>query len=132
MSETSVASDFEKSFDIFSQFCFKNVGGNLKILSLLIIFLSVKEPPGNAMTFGIVDDIGNRVALGFGEFSCSESRIDSEDLADEESESSANSLNSLKSEGDSSLTIDVGVEDTMNMLESVVSVFNDQRHLVWN
>jgi hypothetical protein len=66
--------------------------------------------------------------LGLSKLSSSEFRVDSENLADKESESSANSLNLVERKRYSPLTIDVGVEDTMNVLEGVLSVFDDERH----
>jgi len=80
------------------------------------------------MTFRIVNDVGNRITLGFSQLSCSESWIDSEYLANKESESSSDSLNPLKGKRNGSFSIDIGVEDTMNMLEGVVCVFDDQGH----
>ncbi len=78
------------------------------------------------MSFWVVDDVGNTIALGFSQLSCSESWVDSENFTDKESESSSNTLNFVKSVWDSSLTIDIGVENTVNMLEVSISVFNDE------
>ena len=55
MSETTVTSDLEQSFNIFSELGLKNVGGDLKILSLLEISLSIEEPSGHSVSFRIVD-----------------------------------------------------------------------------
>ena len=124
--ETPVASDLEKSLNIFSEFGFKDVRGNLKVLSLLVIPLSVEEPPGNTVSLGISNQIGNGIALCFSEFSCPKFGVQSEDLADEEAKTSSDSLDLVQSEGDSALAINVGVKDTMDMLESVLCVFDDQ------
>jgi hypothetical protein len=64
--------------------------------------------------------------LSFSEFTSSEFRIESEDFADQESESSTNTLDFIKSKRNSSLSVDVGVEDTVNVLEGVLSVFDDK------
>ena len=122
VSETSVASDLEQSLDIFSQFSLEDVGSHLEILSFLVISLSVEEPSGYSVSFRIVDDISNGIALRFSELSCSESGVESEDLADEESESSANSLNLFESEGNGSFTINVGIENTVDVLKGVFGV----------
>jgi hypothetical protein len=128
VSQTSVTSDFEESFDVLSEFGLEDVRSHLEILSLSVVSLSVEEPSGNTVTFGIVDDACNWIALGLSKLSSSEFRVDSEDLTDKESESSANSLNLVERKRYSPLTIDVGVEDTMNVLEGVLSVFDDERH----
>ena len=126
--ETSVASDFEESLDVLSQLGLQDVGGHLKVLSLLVIPLPVEEPSGHAVSFGVVDEIGDGVALSLSEFSGSKFGVESEDLADEETESPANSLNLVERKRYSPFTVDVGVEDTMNVLEGVLSVFDDERH----
>jgi hypothetical protein len=64
--------------------------------------------------------------LSLREFSGSELGVESENFADEESEPSANSLDFIEGKRDSSLTINVGVEDTVNVLEVVFSVFDDE------
>ena len=64
--------------------------------------------------------------MSLSEFTSSELRVESENFADQESESSTNSLDFIEGERDGSLTIDVGVEDTMNVLEGVLSVFDDE------
>ena len=101
----------------------------MKILSLLVISLSVKEPSWHTVSFGIIDKICNGVGLSLVKLAGSELGVESENLADEKSEPSADTLDFIKCERDSSLAIDVGVEDTMNVLEGVLCVFDDQRHL---
>ena len=64
--------------------------------------------------------------MSLSEFTSSELGVESENFADQESESSTNSLDFIEGERDGSLTIDVGVEDTMNVLEGVLSVFDDE------
>jgi hypothetical protein len=121
----SVASDLEESLDIFSQFGFENVGGHLKILALLIISLSVEEPSGDTVALWVIDQVSDGVALALSELSGSESWVNSQDLADKKSKSSTDTLDLVKCEGDGSLTLDVGVEDTVNMLEGILSVFDN-------
>ena len=60
------------------------------------------------------------------EFSGSEFGVESKNFADEESEPSANTLDFVEGKRDCSLPIDVGVEDTVNVLEGVFRVFDDQ------
>ncbi len=80
------------------------------------------------MSFWIVDDVGNTVALDFSQLSGSESGVDSEDFTDQEAESSSDSLDFVQSVWNGSLTIDVGIENTMNVLEVTISVFDDEWH----
>ena len=129
VSETSIASNLEQSLDILSQLSFKDVGSHLQVLSLLVISLPVEEPSRHAVSFRIVDYISNGIALRFSELSCSESGVESEDLTDEESESTTNSLDLFQSKRNGSLSINVCIQNTMNMLEGILSVRNNQRHL---
>ena len=126
VSNTFVASDFIQSFDIFSELGFEDVGSHLEVLAFLVIFLSVEEPSWDTVSFRVADDVSDTIALGFSQLTGSESGVDSEDLADEEPKSSSNTLDLVKSVWDGSLTVDVGVENTVNMLEGVISVFDDQ------
>ena len=129
MSETSVGSHLEQSFDIFSEFGLEDVRGHLKIFAFLVISLSVKEPTGNSVSFRFGNNFGDGISLLFSEFSGSKFGVDSEDFADVEAKTSSNSLDFIEGVRYSSLTIDVGVENTVNMLEVVFCVFDNQRHL---
>jgi hypothetical protein len=124
--KTSVAPDLEESLDIFSELGFEDVRGNLEVLALLVVSLSVEEPSGDTVAFGVSNKTCNAIALGLSELTGSELGVKSEDLADKEAEPPADTLDLVQREGDGSLTIDVGVENTVNMLEGVLSVFDDQ------
>jgi hypothetical protein len=126
VSETSVAPDLEESLDVFSELGFEDVGSNLQVLALLVVSLPVEEPSGDTVAFGISDKVSDSIALSLVELTGSELGVESEDLTDEEAEASTDSLDLVKSEGDGTLTINVGVEDTMDVLEGVLSVFDDQ------
>jgi hypothetical protein len=126
VSNTLVTSDFVQSFDVFSQFGLEDVRSDLEIFAFFVISLSVQEPSGDSVSFGIVNDVGNTVALSFSEFTGSDGWVDSQNFADEESKSSADTFDFVKSVGYGSFTIDVGVQNTMNMFEVVLSVFNDE------
>ena len=126
VSKTSVAPDLEQSLDVFSELGFEDVGGDLQVLAFLVVSLPVEEPSGDTVAFGIGNEIGDSIALGLIEFTGSELGVESEDLADEEAEASTDSLDLVEGEGDGTLTINVGVENTMDVLEGVLSVFDDQ------
>jgi hypothetical protein len=126
MSATLVTSDFEHSFDVLSEFGFEDIGGDLQVLSFLVILVSVEEPLGDTVSFRIGDDASNSVALLLTQNTGSDSGIDSQDFTDKEAKPSSHSLNLFKGEWDSPLSVDVGVEDTMDVLERVLSVVYDQ------
>jgi hypothetical protein len=126
VSETSVGSDLEESLDVLSEFGLEDVGSHLQVLSLLVISLPVEEPPGNSVTLGIVDEIGNSIALSLREFSSPESRVDPQNLANEESKSPSNSLDLIQGKGDGAFSINIGIEDTMDVFEGILCVFDDE------
>jgi hypothetical protein len=64
--------------------------------------------------------------LSFSHLSGSESWVDSEYFADKETESSSDSLDFIQCIWNGSLAIDVGVENTMNVLEVTISVFDNE------
>lgn len=124
--ETSVGFHLEESLDIFSEFGFEDVGGHLEIFAFLVISLPVEEPTGDAVSFGFSDDLGDSIGLFFLKFSSSKFGVNSEDFADVEAESSADSLDFIKGVGDGPLSIDVSVEDTVDMLKVVLCVFDHE------
>lgn len=132
MSETSVGSHLEESLHVFSELGFEDVRGHLQVLALLVVADSVEEPTRYSVPFGVVDDVGDAVAVLLVELACSDPRVDPEDLADEEAEPPADSLDLFEGEGDGPLAVDVGVEDTVDVLKVGVCVFDDERHAVVN
>lgn len=128
VSNTPVGSDLEQSLDILSELGFEHVRSHLEVLAFLVVTLSVEEPSGDTVSFRLVDEFSDGVALGFGEFSGSKLGIDPQDFADEESEASSDSLDFVEGEGDSPFAVDVGVEDTVNVFEVVLRVFDDEGH----
>ena len=106
--ETPVAPDLEETLDVFSELGFEDVGSNLQVLALLVVSLSVEEPSGDTMALGVCDKIGNGIALGLAELTGSELGVQSEDLADEEAETTTDSLDLVEGEGDGALSVDDG------------------------
>lgn len=130
--DTAVRSDLEESLNVLPQFGLQHVGCHLQVLAFSVVALPVEEPSRDSVSLGFVDEFSDGIALSFGEFSGSELGVESEDFADEESEASTDTLDLVKCEGDSSLSVNVGVEDTVNVLEVVLGVLDDQRHAVDN
>jgi len=78
------------------------------------------------VSFRVGDNVGYTIALGFSQLTGSEPGVDSEDFADEESKSSSDTFDFIESVWDCAFPVDVGVENTVDMLEGVVSVFDDE------
>ena len=101
----------------------------MQVLAFLIIALSVQEPFWDTTSFWVVDDVSDCVYLLLVEHSDSESWVNPQNFADQEAESSTHTLDLVKSKRHSPSSVDIGVEDTMDMLEVVFRVLNYQRHL---
>jgi len=86
--------------------------------------LSVQEPFGDSVSDWVSNDFSDFLDFVFRKVSSSSLKIDFCLLADKMSESSSDTLDSSKSVGSLSLTFDVGVEDTDNVLEFSGSFVN--------
>jgi len=117
MSKTSVTSDLLESFKIFSELSIQSVGSQLGESTILEILLSVQEPLGDTVADGVSNDFLDLVHLFFRKVTGSSVGVELGLLADEERESSTDTLDASDGEGELSLTFDVGVEDTENVLE---------------
>jgi len=117
MSETSITSDLLESFKIFSELSIQSVGSQLRESTILEILLSIQEPLGDTVADGISNDFLDLVHFFFREITSSSVGVELSLLADEERESSTDTLDTSDGEGELSLTFDVGVEDAENVLE---------------
>ena len=117
VSETSVHSHLFHSLNVFSELGVQIVGSNLLVLSVLDVLSLVQEPLRESVTFWVSDDFGDLVDLGFGKFTSSLGGVYSCLLAQSDSKSSAKTSDGSDCVWDESLTIDVGIQDTDNVLE---------------
>ena len=126
--QTPVALDLVHPLDVLPQLGLQHVGGHLHVLALLVVPDPVQEPPGHSVPLGVVDDTGDGVALFLGELAGPDSGVDPEHFADQEPVPAAHASDFLECEGHCALAINVGIQDTMDVLECVVGVFDDERH----
>ena len=119
VTETSMVADLLHALEIFSESGINNVRVNLAVASVLDASLSVQEPLGDSVLGGLGEDVRNLVDLFLLEVTGSAVNVDLGDLADEDGESSADTLNDAEGEGHLLLSIDVGVHHTEQVLELV-------------
>ena len=98
----------------------------MEVLAFLVVSQSVEEPSWDSLSFRVGDDVCYFIALLLVELSSSDARVDSKDLADQETESPTNSLDLFQSIRNSPLPVNVSIEDTMNVLEVCFCVFDNQ------
>lgn len=117
VSETSVDSDFFHSLDILSELGVQIVGGDLLVLAVLEVSSSVEEPLREAVSFRVGDDFGDLVDFFLGQLAGSLLVVYSGLLAESDGESTADTSDGSDGVRNQSLSFDVGVQDTDNVLE---------------
>ena len=81
-------------------------------LTSLVVILPVIQVLGDPKLFGVEHALFNALHFLVGESTGSSVGVDSQNLAQDPSESSANALDLSQGEGDLPLSVDVGVLDT--------------------
>jgi len=119
VSKTSVASDLLHALKIFSKFGLKTVGDDLGEGTILSILLSVKEVVWDLVLTGVQHDGFHSLDLLVIKLTGSLGDVDICLLADDVRESPTDTLDGSHGELDVSLTINVGVLDTKDVLELV-------------
>mmetsp|Transcript_46774 Transcript_46774/g.134738 ORF Transcript_46774/g.134738 Transcript_46774/m.134738 type:complete len:170 (-) Transcript_46774:10-519(-) len=127
VTKTTVSSDLLKTLDIITKLSINVLGKDLVVLSCLEILLSVQEPKRNLELAGVLDD-GNKLFNLIGsKFSGSLVNIDLGLFADEISESASKTLNFRQTEHNISLSLNVSVQNTKNVLK-FSSLHQRRRH----
>lgn len=117
MSESSVSSGLFHSLQILSDFGFENVGRGVNVDSVSEVSSSVEEPDRNAVLLGLYDDFRNQLPGLCLQRPGSDVDIDVGDLANGVGESSSDSSDGGEGVGDDSLSEDVGILHSDDVLE---------------
>lgn len=113
VSETSVGSDLLESLNIVSELDIKLVDKELRVLAVSEVSLSVKEPAGDLVLAGVLDDGNNSLELLDGELTGSLGEIDISLLADKVGVSSTNTLDLAHGVHDLDSAVNVSVEESV-------------------
>jgi hypothetical protein len=125
VSETSVGTHSLQTLEILTELVVKLVDKKVRILAVDNISLSVEEPAGDLILSGVLDDGNNSLQLFDGELTSSLAEVDIGLLADQIGVTTTNTSDSGKSVHNLDLTIDVGRQQTQNVLE--ISLFSDHK-----
>ena len=117
VTKTSVSSDLLEALDIVTKLGIDVLSKNLGVLSSLEILLSVEEPKGDLELTGVLDNSNNLFDLISGKLSSSLVNIDFSLFANKIGETTSETLNFGQSENNISLSLNVSVENTENVLE---------------
>ena len=119
VADTAVHVHLLHALKIFAELDVDGVGGEVLCLAGLDVALTVDEPRGDLVLEGIGDDVGDLLDLGGGEGTRAALVVDAGLLADEEGEADTDTLDHAEGIRDLALTVDVGVEDTLDVGEVV-------------
>lgn len=91
----------------------------MRIFAVLNILLSVQEPVGDLVLGRVQQDGGHLLELFLGKFSGALGGRDTGLAAAQEGETAADTLDGGEGEGNLALTINVGIQNTNNVLEAI-------------
>jgi hypothetical protein len=120
VTETSVGTDLLKTLDILTELVVETVGKELGELTICDVLLSVKEPVGDLVLARVLDNGDDLVNLLLGQLSGALGNIDISLLASKGGESTANTLDGAEGNGDALTAINVRVQHTKNVGETLL------------
>jgi len=121
-----MGADLLQALQVLTELVVQDVGQHLGGLAVLVVTLSVQEPVGDLVLTGILHDGDKLLNLFLSEFSSSPGQGDVGLLETQVGVTTSNTLDRGQGEHDAGLAINVGVENTKNVLEVWR---NHQRHL---
>lgn len=128
VTETSVLSNLLHTLKIFSESSVNNIGINLAVCSVLNAPLSVQEPLWNSVLGWLGENVADFVDFLWEEVTSSAVKIDLSNLADEDGESSSNTLDDTEGESYLMFSVYVGVLHTNQSLEISCTRQNNAGH----
>ena len=131
MSQPTVSSDLFQSLQVFTELAVQSVGKDLVRFTVNDVPLSVEEPGRDFELGRVLDDRNNSFKLIGVQLSGTLVQIDISLLAGNVCQSSTDTTNLGKGKHDFDSAINVGVEETKNVLELLVGFGYDERHDGW-
>ena len=117
VADTTVSTDLLQALKIVTELDGNGVGQDVLGLAGLGVALTVEEPSGDLVLQGIGEDVGQTLNLLVGEGTSTALNIDVGLLANQEGETDTNTLDATDGEGHLPLSLNVGVEETDDVLE---------------
>eukprot|EP01083_Nonionella_stella_P189890 703252_1 len=117
MPQTTVSTNLLHPLNIITKLGIEVLGENLGVLSCLNILLPIEEPKRDLELTRVLNDSNKLLNLISGELSGTLGDINLSLLADEVSETASKSLDFSQSEDDITLSFNVSIQNTKNVLE---------------
>ena len=123
-----MGTNFLQSLEIITELRVDTVGENLVVLAVDNVLLSVQEPCRDLELGGVLDDGNDALQFVRVEFTSTLVEVDVGLFADQVGVSATNTLDLGQCIHDFAFTVNIGVEETENVLELLVGFRNDERH----
>ena len=117
VTDTTMATHLAETLDIVTELGGDGGGGDVLDGTGLGVTLTVQEPGGDLVLLGISNDVGDLLALLGGEGTGATVDVDVGLLADHVGEADSDTTEDAEREGDLALAVDVGVQQTHDVLE---------------
>jgi len=130
VTETTVSTDLLQALKILTHLVVKTVGQDLGVLAINNILLSVKEPVGDLVLAGVLEDSDDTLQFFVGKLTSSLVKIDISLLAGNVGIATTYTLDGSQSDHNLVLAINVGVEQTQNVLKLVLVGNNERQESV--
>lgn len=115
--QSPVGADLLHAFDVVAELGVEALGEDLGVFAGFEVLLTVEEPEGDHKLLGVLDDSDDLLDLVGGELSGTLIDVDLGLLADEVGETAAEAADLGEGEDHVPLSLNVGVEDTEDVLE---------------
>lgn len=128
VTETTVVTDLLETLKVLTHLVVKTVGEDLGVGTVLDVLLPVKEPGGDLVLQGVLDDVDDALKLIVGELTSALVHVDIGLLAHQVGVPTTHTLDGSQGEHDLLLPLNVGVEETKDVLELVLVGDNEGLH----
>ena len=117
MADTAVGADLLEALHILTILVIEGVGEELGVLSVLAVLLTIEEPIGNLVLAGVLHDGNDAFHISSIHFTGTLAHINFSLATDQTCVTASATFNGSERELNLLLTVNVGVENTQNVLE---------------
>lgn len=118
VTDTTVRADLLETFHVFTELVIKSVGEELAVFAVLAVLLTIEEPVGNLVFTRVLHDGNDAFHISSVHFTSTLAHIDFSLATDKSSIAATATFDGSQGKLNLLLTVNVGVEDTQNVLES--------------
>lgn len=128
MTDTAMRANLLETFHVFTELVIKGVGEELAVFAILAVLLTIEEVIRNLVLTGVLHDGDDAFHVSSVHFTSAFAHINFSLATDDPSITTTTTLDGSHGELNLLLSINVGVEDTQNVLEG--RLFRDVQRLI--